>query len=50
MTCEQRRGALGVGRASRPTLVCVRASVGCGGMEPRVSGNTCALCGTTPLL
>lgn len=26
MTCEQRRGALGVGRASRPTLVCVRQS------------------------
>lgn len=30
MTCEQRRGALGVGRDSRPTLVCVRQSF-CGG-------------------
>lgn len=26
MTCEQCGGALGVGRASRPTLVCVRQS------------------------
>lgn len=27
MTCEHRGGALGAGRASRPTLVCVRQSL-----------------------
>ena len=51
MTCEHRGGAIAVGRASRPTVVCVKQSFpGVPGVWNPVPEETCALCGTTPLL